>query len=264
MKESDKYKYDKAKKHGQKVTQKSIMEKRLLRRTYSATPSLEDVCTKKKKEFDKKIETILYNRFQYALAYSKNPAHGTDTFCLSSDSNFAYRYNQYQGDRYSNKCTYRILITDRYLSIPAGSRRPALDVCDNIPNLAAKKIHTIRNCDVYAAIWLQNAKGFDCKIVNGFIAKKGDLTYHATTIKKAVLGVLKKENRTSVPTKITLETRMTRRLYHAITGACYVGIDDFLARHNISYKSMTVKDLLPFLEKTETWGLSVLKKNISV
>lgn len=261
MNYNDRKSYEKAREHNQNVTQRQIIEKRKIRAVYKNQLSLNEICDRKKDQLILKQEAILESRFSYLYNFISRPAHGKTIFTLNN--NFSFYISQYDGGRYSSRCKYRIIYTDRTIGIPAGSKKPEIESFDGIPNLAIKELnHKVNGITIYKAIWLKHGKGYNQEVVYGFIASKDGYNYHAKTIKESVSGIMKKINRFSTPEKITLETKITRRLYHIITGACYEGIDDFLEKANILVKSMTVENLLPILEKHNAYGLNVLKKII--
>lgn len=93
-----------------------------------------------------------------------------------------------------------------------------------------------------------------------YIAKKGEYNYHSDkSIEDATKGLQRKIKKIE-KNKITMETEINARLYQKITGACWVGVDNFLNSHNWDRKTkMKLKDLLPILENENVWGLNILK-----
>ena len=56
-----------------------------------------------------------------------------------------------------------------------------------------------------------------------------------------------------------METVMTDNYYRLITGACEIGVKRWKENNNIKVESMTVKELLPLLQKTNAYGYEKLK-----
>lgn len=124
--------------------------------------------------------------------------------------------------------------------------------------------------------------GFNIKGVNNCKVKKQDIIYlaskdeffaHGETIKKAVEDLqfkvvsekLKKE-------PIKEDTELSLKYYRLLTGACYQGMKEFLDANNMPYtvtgdkehpikevNTLTAKELLPILERTNAYGLSKFK-----
>lgn len=71
--------------------------------------------------------------------------------------------------------------------------------------------------------------------------------------------------------KLSMNTVLTVKMYRLLTGACNPGIQMFLEQNGIPYKvkngevstkPMTLKDLLPKLEKANAYGLERIKSLI--
>ncbi len=92
---------------------------------------------------------------------------------------------------------------------------------------------------------------------------------HGKTIKEA-LRAYKRKMKTRYSVKeanLTLDTVMTFKKYHTITGACTAGTKAFCDKHGISYDAkMKLRDLLPILAKDNAYGyetiLSKIKKDV--
>ena len=103
------------------------------------------------------------------------------------------------------------------------------------------------------------------------IAQKGKYTAHEKTVKKAIESVefkivaekLKKE-------PIKPDTLMTVKYYRLLTGACDMGVRDWMSRNNIAFKvvdgntveekAMKAEELLPILEKSNAYGVERFKE----
>lgn len=80
---------------------------------------------------------------------------------------------------------------------------------------------------------------------------------HGETIKSALKAYKRKmKTRCSVSeAKLTLETAMTFKKYHRLTGACEAGTKAFCDKHGISYDAkMKLRDLLPLLKADNAYG----------
>lgn len=80
---------------------------------------------------------------------------------------------------------------------------------------------------------------------------------HGETIKAALRAYKRKmKTRCSVSeAKLTLETVMTFKKYHRLTGACEAGTKAFCDKHGIEYDAkMKLRDLLPLLKADNAYG----------
>lgn len=88
---------------------------------------------------------------------------------------------------------------------------------------------------------------------------------HGKTIKEALRAYKRKmKTRYSVQeANLTLDTVMTFKKYHTITGACSVGTKAFCDKHGISYDAkMKLRDLLPILAKDNAYGYETILAKI--
>ncbi len=70
-------------------------------------------------------------------------------------------------------------------------QRRGLATCDGMFTLDAAAVEA-KGCELFAATWIVQGRGNAAQHVNGFIAKHGDLTYHASTIDQALSGIARK------------------------------------------------------------------------
>jgi hypothetical protein len=61
---------------------------------------------------------------------------------------------------------------------------------------------------------------------------------------------------------ITMDTVIDVSRYRAITGACLFGVNQWREQNGITSDTITVKELLPLLEKTNAYGLKKFKSLI--
>ena len=93
-----------------------------------------------------------------------------------------------------------------------------------------------------------------------FVAKKGKFTAHAETVKKAIQDLEFKiisEKLKNEPIK--KDTIITIQYYRTITGACELGIKDWMKSNGIKDKIKAI-DLLPVLKKTNAYGFEKFKQ----
>ena len=64
-------------------------------------------------------------------------------------------------------------------------------------------------------------------------------------------------------TPITPNTIINMSYYRVITGACNEGMSQWMAENKISKESMTAKELLPILRKTQAYGFEKFEKLIT-
>ena len=105
----------------------------------------------------------------------------------------------------------------------------------------------------------------DCEIfkTNCFIAEKDGFKAHGKTVKKAISDLNFKivaEKPKKEP--IYLHTIMTDNYYRLITEACEIGVKNWKENNGITVDEITVKELLPILEKTNAYGLEKIKSLI--
>ena len=107
-----------------------------------------------------------------------------------------------------------------------------------------------------------------------FVIQKGEHTSHAKTIKKGILDLefkiiaekLKKD-------PINPETELTVKYYRTLTGACDLGVREWMQRNNLEFNiiegetveinPIKAKDLLPILEETNAYGVDKFKSLIT-
>jgi hypothetical protein len=96
-----------------------------------------------------------------------------------------------------------------------------------------------------------------------FLAKQDSCYAHGSTLEKSIEDLkfkimsdkLKKE-------PLKMDTVITRQYYRIITGACELGVDSWMNENKVTKEEITVRELLPILEKTNAYGLSNFKKVI--
>ena len=97
-----------------------------------------------------------------------------------------------------------------------------------------------------------------------FLVTNGTMHSHGETIAKAkedfrfkiLSEKLKKE-------PITEDTIITDNYYRLVTGACELGVKQWREQNKITIESITAKELVPILEKTNAYGFEKFKQLIS-
>jgi hypothetical protein len=95
-----------------------------------------------------------------------------------------------------------------------------------------------------------------------YLVTNGKIHAHGKTVqeaKKSLQFKIKVENFRTEP--ITMETEISILHYRAITGACLLGVQYWMQNNNVK-ENLTVKELLPILERTKAYRLDKFKKLI--
>jgi len=92
-----------------------------------------------------------------------------------------------------------------------------------------------------------------------YVVQKGDYTAHARTIEEGISDVSLKILAEEYQENLTLDTKLNKQLYRLITGACELGTNNWINKNNIQVEEISVKELIPLLEKTNAYGLNKIK-----
>lgn len=120
-------------------------------------------------------------------------------------------------------------------------------VVDGIPTFAVYTSHTINGVTVLKADWLERGRGSKLFLTSGYIACQGKFAYHAITLRQAIAGVTAKISKGFSLKNLSLDSKLTAKDYHDLTGACYAGIKSFKQEFGIK-TSIAVRELLPMLK----------------
>jgi hypothetical protein len=115
-------------------------------------------------------------------------------------------------------------------------------------------IKSTKNINEYTIL-----KGYNYQLVEPkkliFIASKNGFSAHGETIEKAIEDVNFKIIQKQLKSEpIDLEQVMTIQHYRCITGACDLGVREWMKTNQIE-EGILVKDLLPILKKTNAYGI---------
>ena len=133
---------------------------------------------------------------------------------------------------------------------------------DGIPTVEIMSEKTFGNINLVHAKIACYDKSKNVYLKKQYIAICSEFAYHADTAKKAVSGIQRKMKKAlELSEPITLETKITRKRYAELTGACMAGIIDFCNRHGLSdKKSIKLLDLMPVLENNNAFGINAIRK----
>ena len=92
-----------------------------------------------------------------------------------------------------------------------------------------------------------------------YVVQKGDYTAHAESIEKGISDVNFKILAIQYQENLTLDTMLNKHIYRLITGACELGCNDWIRNNNIQVEEISVRDLIPLLEKTNAYGVEKIK-----
>jgi len=96
-----------------------------------------------------------------------------------------------------------------------------------------------------------------------YVAEKGDFYAHGETIKKAIEDLnFKIASETLKKEPINKDTKLTINHYRLITGACELGVKEWMKSNNVK-EGIKAIDLLPILEKTHAYGTESFKNLIT-
>ena len=96
-----------------------------------------------------------------------------------------------------------------------------------------------------------------------YVALKDGFSAHGSTVKKAISDLqfkIQSEKLRNEP--LTMDTVMTDNHYRLVTGACELGVKEWKKQNHVNVSEITLRELLPLLEKTNAYGLSKIKSLI--
>jgi protein tyrosine/serine phosphatase len=112
---------------------------------------------------------------------------------------------------------------------------------------------------------VKDVKGYTVfTLAYGFLVKKGKYTAHGNTVKKSIQDLeFKIVSEKLKKSPIKKDTVITIQYYRLITGACELGVKQWMSNNKMIKESYKASELLPILEKTNAYGLDKFKSLIT-
>jgi hypothetical protein len=129
-------------------------------------------------------------------------------------------------------------------------------VIDGIVNTRIFSEKQFGQITIISANCLITKKGNKIVEERKLIALKGNISYHADKIGDAKIGLerkIKRLEKGQVDKILTSESYITKNLYHKLTGACFVGINDFINQHEELKNRNRIK-ISELLQYNDFWG----------
>lgn len=191
-----------------------------------------------------KLKSILY----WAIG---RPSYSNFTFKAGD----AYLENNgiSDGEYYTKTYYYRKRYHEFILTAP---RKLVIQVehFDGLYNIHCKKERKTKdNIQVYKCRWIEKKRGFKFEIVDGYVATKDGVNFHAKTRKEAFKGLRIKIQKKEIKRKqkiLTLDSYISKNKFMEITGACKTGCNNWINVNNITQKRIKIKTLIELLYKT--------------
>jgi len=150
--------------------------------------------------------------------------------------------------KYSNSCKYKKREVSTTVTVPRDwlSRVyfRGLDRVDYLMTLWAQPVDAV-GCEAFAATWVEQGRGSTIKVVQGYITRANGISYHASSLAKAISGLKRKANARNI-SLLSNEQLLEIAQRHASTtvsvadaraiGACEPGIRSWIARTNIALR----------------------------
>ena len=183
----------------------------------------------------------------------RQPAHGDVHVALTDDPEQVGVSQATRADWTLYAKSYRhgpARVQDTTVVVPTTWRvrvaRKGLAVLDGMMTLDASPIEGApHGVSIYAATWLEQGRGTSVRVVDGFIAVRGEHSYHGSSAEKALAGLRRKISgatwaaqmrTTSLEDIVARISNVVVRLADArAIGACEYGIRSWCARTGISY-----------------------------
>lgn len=177
-------------------------------------------------------------------------------FNYGKESNIDY-YESF--DKYSNSYRYTKVIQNIDITMNFNKLNDIISknllICDNIITFEILNIKQINDIEIFHIYYIKQSKGSNFSLKRCYLARyiiDNDIFYyHAESVKKAYNGVIKKSKKVKKEKnfQLTLNSVITKKLYQKLTGACNLGINDFIAKNGLeNVKSMKLNELLPLLK----------------
>jgi len=98
-----------------------------------------------------------------------------------------------------------------------------------------------------------------------FVAAKENFTAHGETVKQAIGDLQFKIVAEQIKKNpIYPDTKITVMYYRTVTGACELGVKEWMNANNLNdTQEITAAELLPILEKSGAWGVDIFKSLVT-
>lgn len=150
--------------------------------------------------------------------------------------------------KYSNSCKYKKREVYTIITVPRDwiSRVyfRGLSYVDGLMTIWAQPVDAA-GCEAFAATWVEQGRGSSVKTVQGYIARANGISYHSSTLAKALAGLKRKANAKHI-SMLSNEQLLDIAQRHASAavsvadaraiGACEPGIRSWIARTNIALR----------------------------
>jgi hypothetical protein len=182
--------------------------------------------------------------------------YGGNSVKFTSSKNVSFRTSKWTYYRTS----YFLTLPEACLKVPI-----KYQILDGIINT---KIHSvkIKNGITILDADVLTSKSRDFSIVRKIIAVKGVYSYHADNVRDAIEGLFNKIDKNIkafFSKSLFLDSKISAKKYAEITGACSLGIQEWREKHNLlDVEEISVRELLPLLEKSNAYGYNLLKNNV--
>jgi len=127
-----------------------------------------------------------------------------------------------------------------------------------------KSERTSKGIKIYSGFHGLTISDSKLQYTEGFICQKEGFTAHGETLKKSMSDLQFKIVAEKIKTQpINEDTVITDMYYRTITGACELGVKEFRRQNGITAESITAKELLPLLKKSNAYGYEKFKSLIT-
>ena len=156
-----------------------------------------------------------------------------------------YQHGYYTGEKHGK---WSVKATDTTITVPADWRmrvqRKGLDIVDGLMTLDAAPLEAA-GCELFAATWARRTGAKNVKVDKGYIARAGELTYHAATADQALSGLAKKRRELALIVRLDAADwgALIEKIGHVqvrvgdarAVGACEYGIMSWCAAVGLDY-----------------------------
>lgn len=204
---------------------------------------------------NRKIEAALERQFRFLTVYNQGFS------LIESDEVGVQVTSETDWDYYGRRSQYPKVWTSATVSLPLAKMRRLVSlgrlVYDGIVNCAVHSHRTItvagREVEVLRANWLVQSHR-QLYVCMGYIASSGEIAYHSTESARAALrGLDRKIKRAQRPGRdvVLPDERITPERYAKLTGACLVGVYDWMRARDIEADSLPAEQVADLLAQDD-------------